>query len=124
MSVIVPKVAEFRVRHEGDRVHVIVDGRCVIDLAHDAAEILWRAIRMQTLKAEEYANANRVALDSAILLRAGSRMVLSGDRKIVDEAKKLAAHDPDLRRYMPGIKSQEAFGTPEVVVLPPKKATP
>jgi hypothetical protein len=113
--VVVPKLREFRVRQEGDRVHVIVDGQVVLDLQWDAAELLWKALREKTLRAEEVAKATVIARDSAILLRAGARLVLSRARKIVDEAVKMAGHDRDLRRYMPLVKSQESFGHPVVI---------
>jgi hypothetical protein len=116
----VPRVAEFRVRQEGDRVYLVINDQCVADLQWDAAQALWQALRVKTLEAEEYAKANQVALDSAILLRAGARMVLSSNSKIVDEAKTLAAHDSRLRACMPHIKSQEAFGAPTLISLPPK----
>jgi len=121
MQVIVPKQVEFRVRQEGDRVLLIINGQCVADLEWKAAEVLWQALREKTRRAEEVAKAFSVARDSAILLRAGARMVLSGSRKIIAEAVKMAGHDRDLRRFMPFIKSQESFGHPVVEKLPPKE---
>lgn len=120
-DIVIPKQTEFRIRNEGDRVLLIVDGRCVADLDYKAAKTLEDAIKVKRLRAEEYANANQIARDSAILLRAGARMVLSDRQDIKDEAAKMAAHDRDLRRYIPSIKSQESFGHPVFEVHPPKE---
>jgi len=67
------------------------------------------------LKAEEEAKAQSIALDHAILPRAGVRVGLSDRRDIQDEAGKLAAWDGDLRRYMPNsIRSEASLGTPTI----------
>lgn len=120
-DIVIPKQTEFRIRQEADRVLIIVDGRCVADLDYKAAQTLERAVRAKRLRAEEYAKAEQISKDSAILLRAGARMVLSDRADIKQEAVKLAAHDRDLRRFMPSIRSQESFGHPVFETHPPKK---
>lgn len=64
--------------------------------------------------------AEHLAVDSAILLRAGVPIGLSNHPKILDMAKTEAEHNRDLRRYMPeGIKSQVQFGTPKLEAQDP-----
>lgn len=98
------------------------DGKCfVLQLEGKTAVDIARLLREQGLLADEFAQAERIADDSAILLRAGSNFALSNDPRIIEEAKKRAAWDTDLRRFMPGgVKSEEAFGTPAVVLHPPR----
>lgn len=115
---------ESRVRNEGPDVlaQFTCDGKSFV-LRMEAAVALRvaAAIREKALLADEFAQAERIAADSAILLRAGSNFALSNDPRIIEEAKKRAAWDTDLRRFMPGgVKSEEAFGTPAVVLHPPR----
>jgi hypothetical protein len=104
-----------RIRHDGDRVQLIVDGVCVANMPWDAALEVSAIIKSQAKSAEQYAKAHTVIYDHAILLRAGAPVGLSSDPRMIDEAAKLAAWDTSLRRYMPGgVKSSEAFGVPMV----------
>lgn len=113
-----------RIRREGQHVLVQFDDGAksfVLQLEGKVAVEIGAMLRAEGLLADEWAQAERVANDSAILLRAGSNFGLSNDPRILEEAKKLAAWDSDLRRFMPGgVKSSEAFGTPSVMVQPPK----
>lgn len=69
---------------------------------------------------EELEQADRIAYDSAILLRAGSNFALSNDPRIIGEAVKEATHNRDLRRFMTeGVRSEVALGVPTIVVKPP-----
>lgn len=59
--------------------------------------------------------AEAIAVDSAILLRAGSNFGLSNNPKILGMAKTEAESNRDLRRFMlGGIRSTEILGTPGV----------
>lgn len=79
-----------------------------------------RAIYVKAKEAEEFAKANRVIADNALLLRAGVPVGLSNNRKIIDETIKEAVHNRDLRRHLPGgVKSQAVFGVPQVIAKPP-----
>jgi hypothetical protein len=78
---------------------------------------LGRALQAKARDAEEIAKASDIAFDQAILIRAGVPFGFSSDQKIQDEAAKEAAWNTDLRRYMPGgIKSEEQFGRPAVII--------
>jgi len=107
-----------RIRREGE--HVLLqfqDGAksFVVQLEGHVAVELAAQLRQQGLLADEWAQAERVAQDSAILLRAGSNFGLSNDPRILAEARKAAAWDSALRRYMPGgVQSEECFGTPTI----------
>lgn len=106
------------------------EGLCVLNLGADfiqmetsVARQIARMLTEAVRRVEELEQAERIAMDSAILLRAGSNFALSNNPKIIGEATKLAAWDGDLRRYMPGgVQSQEAMGTPSIIVHPPRKA--
>lgn len=98
------------------------DGKCfVLQLEGKVAVEIGKTLHREGLLADEFAHADRVAEDSAILLRAGSNFALSNDPRIINEAKKRASWSSRLRRYLPGgVKSQEAFGTPSIVRHQPK----
>lgn len=81
-------------------------------LARELADALYTC----SLLAEEQAKASQIAHDTAILYRSGAPFGLSDHPVIIDEAKKQAAWDTELRRAMPGgIKSAEALGLPTVI---------
>lgn len=87
----------------------------------------WLRDRMiaKARECEEQESAEQIALDQATLFRAGIPIGLSDDPKIVAESVKLAQHDRDLRRFIPGgIHSTEIFGTPSIVNHPPKAKEP
>jgi hypothetical protein len=98
-----------------------LDGSPVyIDFDTGTAQALADALYKVSLVAEEEAKAERIALDTAILYRAGAPIGLSNHPAIIDEAKKEAAWNTELRRCMPGgVKSEEAFGTPSVILGTP-----
>jgi hypothetical protein len=94
-----------------------LDGSPVyLDFQPQLARMLADALYRMSLLAEEHAKAEAIALDTAILYRSGAPFGLSNHPAIVDEAKKEAAWNTELRRCMPGgVKSEEAFGTPDVI---------
>jgi hypothetical protein len=109
------------VRQDYDRVQLVVDGKLIADMPWQKALALADAIRAQAKRAEEWANAEAIAMDHAILLRAGFPIGLTNHPTIQAEAAKIAAWDSDLRRYMPGgIKSQEQVGTPAIIQHSPR----
>lgn len=118
--IVVPKTREAAVRQEGTRVVVIVDGRAVLDLPWQAAQGMAKAIMAKAKEAEELASAESIAMDSAILLRAGVPLGLTSHPKILDLARKEAVSNRRLRRAMPGgIKSKTQYGRPAVEVKKP-----
>ena len=111
----VPTLGTANIRQEGTRVQVLLNGKLVIDLPWDAAEALAKAIHVQAKRAEEWAKAQQIADDQSVLMRAGFPVGLSDHPAIVAEARKEAAWNSDLRRYMPSsIRSGEVFGTPTI----------
>lgn len=118
----IPKIQAVTLRHEGERVLLIAEGRAVLDMPWEAADELARALTVQARRAEELSKAMPIARDAAVLLRAGVPMGLSSHPKIKAEAVKIARDDRNLRRYMPGgIRSTEQFGAPAVHVHQPRK---
>lgn len=105
------------------------DGRCVIhhgrdyiDLEQDTARKIARMMLAGFKRLEEIEQAERIAFDGAILARAGVPIGLSSDPKIVAEVIKEAAWNTVLRKCMPGgVKSEEVWGVPSVIVHPAPK---
>jgi hypothetical protein len=103
------------VRVEGARVLVNLDDRAFCEFEPKVAEEIGRALIDAAKRAAEIEHADRIALDCAILMRAGAPLTLSNNPRILDAARNTAAWDRDLRRYMPGIKSTEVFGLPTLL---------
>ena len=107
-----------RVRHDAGRVLLEVDGKLIADMDWQAALNLSALIRSAGKEAEEYCHANRIIGDQALLQRLGVNMGLTSNPAILAEAGKEAAHNRDLRRYLPGgVRSQEQFGRPVLTIV-------
>lgn len=114
------------IRQHYDRVQILIDGRLAADMPWQQALELSRAIHGQAKQAEAWAKASAIAKDQAILTRLGVPIGLSSDPRVIAEARKQAAWDRDLRRYIPqarakGVGSAEIFGTPTITQGPPKE---
>ena len=85
------------------------------EVPSEKAREVGRAILQVAGLAAEWANAEEVARDNAILLRAGVPVGITNHQAILEEAKTIAVSDRELRRAMPGgVKSREVFGTPSI----------
>lgn len=86
-------------------------------LPRPLAWALRAALIAKARDAEEQEKAPAIAMDQALLMRSAAPVGLSSDPKIQDRAALEAAHDRDLRRFVPlrGIKSKEEFGRPTVL---------
>lgn len=117
----IPEQKHITIRQQRDRVLLIVDGKTILDMPWDAAQEIIKLFYIQAKKAEEYARAEQIVADQAILTRAGFPIGLSNNRDILEEAANEAAWNSALRRYMPlkGIRSGESFGTPALKSYPP-----
>jgi len=119
-GVYIPKIREAKVKQNGTRVLVLIDGKLVLDLPWEAALDLSKGIRIQAKRAEELAKAPQIIQDQAVIQRAGFPVGLTNNPDIQKEALKVAQHDRKLRKFMPGgIKSQGAVGTPTLIKRPP-----
>jgi hypothetical protein len=103
-----------------------VDGRefALQDLPWDAAAKIGEAFTTAAKEAEEYAKANNIIQDQAILYRSGAPFALTNNPKMQHEAKKEAVTSRVLRRSnlrmrAGGIPSQESVGRPMVTQSPP-----
>lgn len=109
-------MARARIRHEAGKVLLEVTPGL---LPPEAAREIARALLAKAVEAEEYARANQLILDAALLFRAGARFGLTSNPRILTEARKEAQSNRDLRRYLPGgIRSQEQIGRPTVLNVP------
>lgn len=115
----VKKIQSADIQLVGDRVIVFVDGQLKLNLPYEAAEVVARAMLYHVRNAEESDPkiAPKIAFDQAILLRSGAPFGLSSDPKIVNEARKEAVWNSELRKYMPSgnIASRGEFGRPGVI---------
>lgn len=110
----------FRVRDEGKTVVLILDGRAT-EMPPQIARQLARALHAKAGRCEEVIEAERIAFDQAILMRAGATIGLTNRPEILRDAITAAGHDRRIRRYMPGgIRAKAVFGTPTITVHPPK----
>lgn len=118
-SFFIPKFKDVIVRREGTRVMLIQDGVLLLDLPWDQARRLARAIRVQAARAEARAKVQQTIGDQAVLIRKGFPLALTSDPEVFREAGKEAAHDRDLRRFLPGgIPSGVKFGIPRITGAP------
>ncbi len=97
----------------GQKVVLLANGNLVCDEPID-----WRAAlegaRASTEPAPD-SEAEQIAADQGLLLRAGIPVGLSDHPKIRDAAATIAAHDRTLRRAMPGgVKSTEHVPRPSL----------
>jgi hypothetical protein len=112
------------IRDEGDKVTLIIDGTGHT-LPYQQAFELARAIYVKAQKAEEFAQANRIIADGALLTRLGVPVGLTNNPKLKDEIRKEAAWNGELRRYLPGgVKSKSVVGTPAVRRAAPQMIRP
>jgi hypothetical protein len=117
----IPKVTSVTVRREGSRVQLIQSGTLLLDLPWDAALDLAKVIRLQAARAEQTAKVEAVISDQAFLIRAGVPIALTPNPEVFKEAGNEAAHNRDLRRFMPGgIPGGVKFGFPTLRGKPAK----
>ena len=107
--------AKVTVRHEGIRVLLIRDGLTLLDLPWDAALELSKAFRIQAARAEQTAKTAQVIADQALLIRKGLPISLTPNPAVFKEAGNEAAHNRDLRRFIPGgVPDKVEFGFPRL----------
>lgn len=96
-------------------------GRDFVTLDRGPAADVVRFLHSGKLALEELIHAERIVMDSAILMRSGAPFSLSDHPVLKDEARKEAAWNSDLRRHMPGgVKSGEVFGLPKIIMENPQ----
>lgn len=100
-----------------DSLLVIKNGVAIDQMTPECMIATARVMIAQANKAMETRPkiAEQIALDSALLLRAGVPLGLTNNPKILDMARVEAVSNRDLRRAMPGgVKSAEQVGAPSV----------
>lgn len=113
MSIIIPQVKTMSVKVDGDRIIVNINGH-IESMPWQAAIQLATALFQSSKIAETHAKSESIAQDQALLMRMGANIGLSSNPTVIDEAKKLAAHDKNLRR-LPTIESRSVVGAPSLV---------
>ena len=108
-----------RIRTDKGCVYLLVQGRPALELPWEAALQLSKAIRAKAMEARENVEHSVVIADQAVLMGLGARLGLSGNPKLLIEARKAAEHllHPGyLKRARPagGITSPEAVGLPQI----------
>ena len=108
-------MTQVRIRVVGPEVLVIVDDRAVLQCPWNAVLDIAHELIAKAREAEEYAKAENIIFDNALLIRSGAPFGLSNNRDIVAESVKEAGHNTTIRRHMPGgIKSETIVGAPVV----------
>ncbi len=105
-----------RIHQEGPEVQLVIDGRSLMMPWNVALDVA-RAMEKKARKAEEVAKHEQITFDQALLIRTGAPLGFTNNPDIQAEAEKEAAHNPALRKYLPGgVKATEQFGTPNVTI--------
>src|SRR5262245_61500210 len=101
----------------GTRVVVVnADGAIAADMTWEGATELGKALMAVARLAEEWAKAEKVAQDNALLLRKGIPLGLANHPAIQKESAKIAQWDRELRRAIPGgVQAKEIVGTPTII---------
>jgi hypothetical protein len=126
VNIISGELSHVTISRDGRTVLVIKNGRAILRIPWDAAEMLGKALIVKAREAEELVEAESIIADQAILTRLGVPVGLTSNRAMQKAAANEAAWNTDLRRYIPpgragGIASQEIFGTPAITAHPPKR---
>lgn len=102
---------------DGANVQLAYNGKLVADMDWSVALALAKALIVKGKQAEEWAKADQVMGDQALMLRTNAPFGLTSNRAILQEAAKEAQWGSELRRYLPmkGVPSKEAFGTPSII---------
>lgn len=108
----------WRIFNDGERVIIEFDGKTAKSVPWEHALEVANAIKSNAKLCEQYAKANQIIHDAAILARTGIPVGLTSDPRMQDEARKESQFNREIRRSnLPGIgsvASQEVFGTPAV----------
>lgn len=98
-----------------------VDGRQMLHVQAGVARQLSRGLIGTARLAEEFEKRAEIAMDSAILARAGAPFLLSERRDVREAAMHEAVWNDRLRKIQPmvGIKSEETFGHVTIKQGPP-----
>lgn len=114
-----PKISQLNVSQDNLNVVLVLNGQRILELKWDAALMVARAISIKAHEIEEQVKAPMIAFDQALLMRKGLPLGLTSNPVILGEARKEAAHNTKLRKYIPhvdeGIRSREALGTPRLI---------
>jgi hypothetical protein len=98
--IITPGQQQMRIRREGKRVLLFMNGQLVFDAPYDAALEIAKGITAQARLIEEEVKAEQIIADEAILARSGFPVGLTTRKDLAEAAAKHAAWDSQLRRYI------------------------
>ena len=105
-----------KVRQLEDKV-VIYIGTKAVELPWYAALEIAKAIKIQGERAEEYALAPKIAVETAMMWKAGLPIGFTDNPRIKDIAANEAAWNKDLRKYMgPEVRVNAQFGKPKLIL--------
>ena len=111
-----------RIFSEGAEVHVEAQGKPLLGGHWTQIEAVARLMLKHARSAEEYDNAEQIASNQALLLRAGIPLATATRRDVGKEALKMAQHDKQLRREVP--KPSTLIETKPVVYRPRIRQSP
>lgn len=106
--------AKITVRRDGLRVLILLDGRLLLEMPWQQADVLASALKAQARRAEELAEVDTLIEQQALVIRKGVPFGLTDRPDINAEAKKEAAWGQTPRKYIPQSNYRGVF-TPDGV---------
>ncbi len=111
-------IDQIRTVINNDQIVMLVNGQLTTSFPPEVARQIARALLSQAAIIENNRNPQKQIMDQAILMRAGFKLGLNSNKKLLDEASKEAQWNSELRRYIKAstasITSKEIFGTPTI----------
>lgn len=116
-----PNTKELTIRSIEDKVIILLNGKLIATLPWEAAKEFAAGIKHQAGLSEEYAKADQVSSDQAILIRSGLPVNIANLSDVQKEAWRKAQNDDNARRVpMKGIPSRGKVGAPGLIKGDPK----
>lgn len=99
-----------------DKVVFLMDGKYVCDMDWSIALEVAKIVRHVAKLAEEYAVANKLIIQDALLIRSGAPFALTNNRKIREASYNEAQWGKEAKRMpLAGVPSRKEVGAPSLI---------
>jgi hypothetical protein len=100
-----------------DQVVLLLDGKFMCTMPWQVADEIASMVRSIARLAEEYAKANAIIAQDALLIRSGAPFSLTNNPKMREQSFNDAQWDPTARKSMPlaGVPSAKEVGAPSLI---------
>lgn len=116
-----PNTKELTIRSVADKVIILLNGKLIATLPWEAAKEFAAGIKHQAGLSEEYAKAEQVSHDQALLIRSGLPVNIANLNDVQQLAWWKAQNDDSARRVpMKGMPSKGKVGAPGLIRGEPK----